>query len=77
MSEMMDAAEELVRPLKDRPVRVDREMLSLALQLRFAFEVGATRFGLMSASPERPCDYVGGLDAALCEFYGDAADFLD
>jgi hypothetical protein len=32
---------------------------------------------LVSASPERPCDDVGGLDAALCEFHGDAADFLD
>ena len=39
--------------------------------------MGATRFGLMGASPERPCDDVGGLDAPLRELYGDAADFLD
>ena len=49
----------------------------LALQLRFSFEVSTSRFGLMSASPERPCDDAGGLNAALCEFHGDAADFLD
>jgi hypothetical protein len=49
----------------------------LALQLRFSFEVGTSRMGLVSASPERPCDDVGGLDAALCEFHGDAANFLD
>ena len=29
-----------------------RHALDLALQLRFSFEVGASRFGLMSASPE-------------------------
>jgi len=39
--------------------------------------MSASRMGLVSASPERPCDDVGGLDAALCEFHSDAADFLD
>jgi hypothetical protein len=32
---------------------------------------------LMCSSPERPCDDVGRLDAALCELDGDAPDFLD
>ena len=49
----------------------------LALQLHFSFEMGAACFGLMGASPERPCDDVGGLDAPLGEPDGDAADFLD
>jgi hypothetical protein len=45
--------------------------------LLFSFEMSASRVGLMSASPERPCDDVSGVDAALSEFHGDAADFLD
>jgi hypothetical protein len=39
--------------------------------------MGALRGGLMGASPERPSDDMGGLDAALSEAHGDATDFLD
>jgi hypothetical protein len=49
----------------------------LALQLRFLFEMGFLRGGLMSASPERPRDYVGWVDASSREALGYPADFLD
>ena len=54
-----------------------QDLFLLALQLLFLFEVGAAGFGLVGAAPERPCDDVCGLDAPLCEFEGDATDFLD
>jgi hypothetical protein len=50
---------------------------SLALQLRFCFEVRSLSDRLVSSSPERPCDDVRGLDPLSSEPDGDAADFLD
>jgi hypothetical protein len=50
---------------------------TLALQLHFSLEVRSLCFGLVSASPERPCDNASGLDAALHELEGDTTDFLD
>ena len=49
----------------------------LALKLHFYLEVSALGCCLMRSSPERPGDDVGGLDASLGQFCGDAADFLD
>jgi hypothetical protein len=55
----------------------NRKPCGIALQLRFLFEMCATRFSLMSASPEGPRDDVSGLDTLLCKLDGDTSDFLD
>jgi len=39
--------------------------------------MGAPRFSLLSASPDRPRDDMGGLDAPLRELDRDTTDFLD
>ena len=49
----------------------------LALQLRFPFDVGSAGFGLMGASPDGPCDDVGGPDASLRKPNSDTPDFLN
>jgi hypothetical protein len=54
-----------------------RQNLGLALQLLFCVEVRALSDGLVSSTPERPCDDVCGLDLLSRKFNGDAADFLD
>ena len=38
--------------------------------------MGLTGCGLMGASEDGPCEDVCGWDAALCELYGEASDFL-
>src|ERR1035437_2036534 len=50
---------------------------TLTLQLRSSFYVGSAGFGLMCASPEGPCDDVGGPDASLRKTNSDAPDFLN
>jgi hypothetical protein len=50
---------------------------TLALQLRSPFYVGSAGFGLMCASPDGPCDDVGGPDASLRKTNSDAPDFLN
>jgi RimJ/RimL family protein N-acetyltransferase len=49
----------------------------LALQLRSPFYMGSAGFGLMCASPDGPCDDVGGPDASLRKTNSDAPDFLN
>jgi hypothetical protein len=49
----------------------------LALQLRSPFYVGSAGVGLMCASPDGPCDDVGGPDASLRKTNSDAPDFLN
>src|ERR1019366_2601127 len=49
----------------------------LPLQLRSPFDVGSAGFGLMGASPDGPCDDVGGADASLRKPNSDTPDFLN
>jgi len=58
------------------PQADDQWVLTLALQLRFKFHVTVSCDGLVGASPEGPCDNVGGLDLALRHLIRDAANFL-
>jgi hypothetical protein len=46
----------IVRRIDDDPARPVFQVGHLALQLRFSFEMSATRLSLVSASPERPGD---------------------
>jgi hypothetical protein len=52
-------------------------ILGLALQLHFSLEVSPARLGLVSASPERPGNDMGRLDALLRELDRDTTDFLN
>ena len=62
-------------PLSDLPRHA--MPIALALQLRFLFDVGFLCGGLMGASPSRPCNDEGGLDAPLRQPHRDPADLLD
>jgi len=63
---------EIAGSVSDSPME-----LKLALQLRSPFYVGSAGFGLMCASPDGPCDDVGGPDASLRKTNSDAPDFLN
>ena len=58
-------------------IKKSRRPRGLALQLHFLLKVRSLCFGLVSASPERPCDDASGLDTPLRELEGDTTDFLD
>ena len=77
----LDAAVERAVPelSGDRPGSPVAPILaySRSAQLHFLLEVRSLCFGLVSASPERPCDDASGLDAPLRELEGDTTDFLD
>jgi hypothetical protein len=49
----------------------------LALQLHIPFDMSFSSAGLMCASPDGPCNDVGGIDPSLGKADGDATDFLD
>src|SRR3954451_5103065 len=49
----------------------------LALQLLFSFDVRLSCGGLVSSSPERPRNDMGGSDLSLREPYRDTVDLLD
>ena len=57
--------------------RAAEQQTSLALQLRSPIYVCSAGFGLMGASPDGPCDDVGGPDASLRKTNSDAPDFLN
>ena len=64
----------------DRAVRATLSQIKsggLALQLRSPIYVGSAGFGLMGASPDGPCDDVGGADASLRKPNSDTPDFLN
>ena len=56
------------------PARAPRPLI---LQLRSFLQMCTSCSGLVGASPERPSDDVGRLDASLREADGNAAEFLD
>jgi len=51
--------------------------LRLALQLRFVFDVSVSCSGLVSASPEGPCNDVSRANAPLGQAHRDAPDLLN
>ncbi len=53
-----------------------RRRRTLALQLRFVFEMCLSCGGLVSAPPEGPCNHVSRTDAPLRELHRDAPDLL-
>jgi hypothetical protein len=68
---------EWIRALQPHFVLGTKDKDRLALQLRFLFQMGAFSGGLVGASPERPSDDKGRLDALLREARGNAANLLD
>jgi hypothetical protein len=78
-SELGPALEDLIGRIPVQPFLLvaDHRHAGLALQLRSPFYVDSAGFGLMCASPDGPCDDVGGPDASLRKTNSDAPDFLN